>query len=165
MTNQNHRIKQIESQIASLMGELESLRRASDSMWSKVYDSFIDEGNTEEISELWADRISEIFISWANSKREKLADRIVKTGEMPPYTDCLNELLVDVSPPGSQPPPMKSLSVPEAELEQPERISPNIPPPPPRRDQYQSPEMAAGTPKMQRVYVPTPFAEMEGGNV
>jgi hypothetical protein len=100
------RISQLEEQVAFLMGELERERRRSDSMWGAIHAAFIDEGNDKEQAEFWADRISALVADWVNNRRENLNQRILATGAMPPYTDCLNELIISISPPGSTPAPL-----------------------------------------------------------
>jgi hypothetical protein len=100
------RISQLEEQVAFLMGELERERRRSDSMWGAIHAAFIDEGNDKEQAEFWADRISALVADWVNNRRENLNQRILTTGAMPPYTDCLNELIISISPPGSTPAPL-----------------------------------------------------------
>ena len=104
--NRNDRISQLEEQVALLMGELERERRRSDSLWGAIHAAFIDEGNDKDNAEFWADRISALVADWVNNRRENLNQRIMATGAMPPYTDCLNELAISISPPGSTPAPL-----------------------------------------------------------
>ena len=92
--NRNDRISQLEEQVAFLMGELERERRRSDSLWGAIHAAFIDEGNDKDNAEFWADRISALVADWVNNRRENLNQRIMATGAMPPYTDCLNELAI-----------------------------------------------------------------------
>jgi len=107
-TEPNHkdRISQLEEQVAFLMGELERERRRSDSLWGAIYAAFIDEDNGKEEAQFWADRISALVADWVNNRRENLNQRIMATGAMPPYSDCLNELIISISPPGSTPAPL-----------------------------------------------------------
>jgi hypothetical protein len=104
--NRNDRISQLEEQVAFLMGELERERRRSDSLWGAIHAAFIDEGNDKDNAEFWADRISALVADWVNNRRENLNQRIMATGAMPPYSDCLNELIISISPPGSTPAPL-----------------------------------------------------------
>jgi hypothetical protein len=104
--NSKDRISQLEEQVAFLMGELERERRRSDSLWGAIYAAFIDEDNGQEEAQFWADRISALVADWVNNRRENLNQRIMATGAMPPYSDCLNELIISISPPGSTPAPL-----------------------------------------------------------
>jgi hypothetical protein len=104
--NSKDRISQLEEQVAFLMGELERERRRSDSLWGAIYAAFIDEDNGKEEAQFWADRISALVADWVNNRRENLNQRILATGAMPPYSDCLNELSISISPPGSTPAPL-----------------------------------------------------------
>lgn len=104
--NRKDRISQLEEQVAFLMGELERERRRSDSLWGAIYAAFIDEDNGKEEAQFWADRISALVADWVNNRRENLNQRIMATGAMPPYSDCLNELIISISPPGSTPAPL-----------------------------------------------------------
>jgi hypothetical protein len=104
--NSKDRISQLEEQVAFLMGELERERRRSDSLWGAIYAAFIDEDNGKEEAQFWADRISALVADWVNNRRENLNQRIMATGAMPPYSDCLNELIISISPPGSTPAPL-----------------------------------------------------------
>jgi len=104
--NSKDRISQLEEQVAFLMGELERERRRSDSLWGAIYAAFIDEENGKEEAQFWADRISALVADWVNNRRENLNQRIMATGAMPPYSDCLNELIISISPPGSTPAPL-----------------------------------------------------------
>lgn len=151
-------IERIKRQIADLTDELYRLEKKSKSIWNVIHQAFVSEGNPDDIAELWADRISEIMISWANNKRSQLGEKIIEAGEMPPYSQCLNDLIVDVSPPGSQPPGVLEM----AELTQIQAqggIAEPVPPQPPILGLGGSPETSV-VPKMQRVYVPKPFSEM-----
>ena len=148
----NLEISALKQQISELTDKLNRLERQSKSVWTTIHQAFIDEGNQEDVAVLWADRISEIMVSWANGKREHLGKVLVSTGEMPPYSQCLNDLTIDVSPPGSQPSAYLS-------LEQPEYKDAPVPPPPPPPTGYSA--ETSVVPKMQRVYVPKPFSEME----
>jgi hypothetical protein len=85
------------------MGELEKERRRSDSLWGAIQAAFIDEGNDKDNAQFWADKVSSLVADWVNNRRANLNQRIMTTGAMPPYTDCLNELVISVAPPGSTP--------------------------------------------------------------
>jgi len=146
MPNTEQAISQIEQQISTLMRELDRLRRGSNSIRGTIYDAFIDEGNDEGAAEFWSDRIAIIVSNWVSSQRSELGKRIISTGEMPPYTDCLNDLLVSISDSGF-PADTPFDNVPVA----PAMAAP--PPPVPIRDGL-SADAQAGPPKMQRVNVP-----------
>lgn len=156
MSNTDPRIAILEQQIASLSEELRVLKKQSKSIWNTVFSSFIGEGNDEDVAQLWADQFSEIMLSWVNDKRAQLSQRLISTGEMPPYTECLNELTVDLTPPGSQPAVLDNDYGTQGSIASAEPY--NTAPPPPL---FGSPQDGTGvTPKMQRVYVPTPFDQM-----
>jgi hypothetical protein len=149
-------ILQIQQQIAELNRELDRLQKRSTSLWQTVYNAFIEEGNDEEIAELWSNRLSKIISDWVASRRSELGKKLVATGEMPPYTDCLNELLLATAPAGSSPPPLPEPTGPINDalggFVPPVHGEPVLPVP-----QGLSPDAVAGPPKMQRVNVPKPF--------
>ena len=149
-------ILQLQQQIAELTRELERVQRRSTSLWQTIYDAFIDEGNDTEIAELWSNRLSKIISDWVMARRSELSQKLVSTGEMPPYTDCLNELLVSTAPEGSAPPPLL-----EPAGRPSDHQAPFVPPvnsePVPPAPHGLSPDAVAGPPKMQRVNVPKPF--------
>jgi hypothetical protein len=151
MQETNQAIANIQQQIAELNRELERLQRRSNSLWGSIFNAFIEEGNDEEVAELWSNRLSKMVGDWVSTKRGDLGQRLVSTGEMPPYTDCLNDLLVAMAPAGSSPPPAESgLTGPSLEFTS--LVAP-VP-------QGLPSDVAAGPPKMQRVNVPKPFAQM-----
>lgn len=157
MSNQQELIEKLKEQIAFLTSELERAEKKSDSLWSNIHDAFIDEGNEGEQAEFWADRISELVSSWVAKQRDSLGRRIVATGAMPPYTDCLNDLIVSISPPGSAPP-----ALPEefAQMAGAPVVGPTLPTtslPPPVTYNGLSADAQLGPAKMQRVNVPKPF--------
>jgi len=100
------RVEKLEKEIARLQEQLRAEKRKSESLWNDLYEHFLKEGNSEENSGWWADQISQIFSRWVVNQRTKLSERISESGEltMPPYTDCLNDLAMSLSPPGSEPP-------------------------------------------------------------
>jgi hypothetical protein len=121
MLNSDDKIKQLEKQIAFLTAELQRTKEKSDSLWFSLVDSF-SQDNPVETAEVYAEEISMLISSWANFQREKILKRVVETGSMPPYTDCLNDLARSVSPPGKEPPEMyseESIPVSEPQVEGP----------------------------------------------
>lgn len=159
MSKSEDLISKLKEQIAFLTAELERAEARSNSLWSRIHEAFILEGNGKDEADFWADKIAEIVSSWINSQREILTQRIVSTGAMPPYTDCLNDLIVGLTAPGSAPPPLpKEL----AELAQTPVAGPSLaptdalPPPPPTFNGL-SADAQPGPPKMKRVYVPKPI--------
>lgn len=174
------RISQLEEQVAFLMGELERERRRSDSMWGAIHAAFIDEGNDKEQAEFWADRISALVADWVNNRRENLNQRILTTGAMPPYTDCLNELIISISPPGSTPAPLPEFNPLHAQYPigsqatpmpgsylpyQPPTQLPSIPMPAAMNLSALQQTAVVGERIAPRVNVPRPFAEISTVNV
>ena len=104
MSNSQELIEKLKDQIAFLTAELDRAQRKSNSLWSQIQGAFLQEGNDEENADFWADKISQILSEWVHTQRTSLSQKIVETGAMPPYTDCLNHLVVSLSPPGSAPP-------------------------------------------------------------
>lgn len=152
-------ILQLQQQIAELTRELERIQKRSTSLWQTIYSAFVDEGNDEEVAELWSNRLAKIISDWVAARRSELSQKLISTGEMPPYTDCLNELLVATAPEGSAPPPLLgpagTTSDRQAPFVPPVNNEP-VPPVPPVPHGL-SPDAVAGPPKMQRVNVPKPF--------
>jgi hypothetical protein len=104
MSNSQELIEKLKEQISFLTAELERAQRKSNSLWSQIQGAFLQEGNDEENADFWADKISQILSEWVHTQRTSLSQKIGETGTMPPYTDCLNHLVVSLSPPGSAPP-------------------------------------------------------------
>lgn len=146
MPNTEQAISKIEQQISTLMRELDRLRRGSNSIRGTVYDAFIDEGNDEGAAEFWSDRIATIVSNWVSNQRSELGKRIISTGEMPPYTDCLNDLLISISDSGFP------VDVPFDNA--PAQPAMGASPPPVALRDGLSVDAQAGPPKMQRVNVP-----------
>ena len=162
------------------MGELERERRRSDSLWGAIYAAFIDEDNGKEEAQFWADRISALVADWVNNRRENLNQRIMATGAMPPYSDCLNELIISISPPGSTPAPLPEFNPLHAQ----HTIGTQAAPTPGSYQPYQPPSQLPSIPMSgalnqsvpqqapvlgeriaPRVNVPRPFAVVIAANV
>jgi hypothetical protein len=148
-------IEDLERQIALLTSELNLARRKSESLWCTIYDSFIEEGNEEDTAEHFANKFSEILTSWARSQRDRLSVSVASTGVMPPYSDCLNDLVVSISPPGKDPEVLGDVPVPDKEdvLEIPTQRVPTIETVP-NPSETLSDDAKVGPPKMKRVNVP-----------
>ena len=115
MPRKTHRkvdVEALERQIVLLTEELSRARRKSESLWCKVFDSFIEDGNEEETAEHFADQFSEILSNWAKQQRDRLALIVASTGSMPPYSECLNDLIVAIAAPGEEPEKLRDVPVP-----------------------------------------------------
>ena len=157
MSKTQELVAQLEKQISFLTQELERARNRSESLWSDIYERCVNEGNDKDNAEFWADSICELLSGWVHSKRASLTQRVVSTGAMPPYTDCLNDLVVSLTPPGSTPP---SLPPEFSNLASMPVSGPTIPPaesPPPVTYNGLSADAQIGPAKMQRVNVPKAF--------
>ena len=155
MSKRESEILELEQTILSLTAKLNRLKSSSSSMWGAVYNAFIDEGNDEEVSELWANRIAEIVKNWAIKQRSAIGQKLAETGEMPPYVQCLNDIILSFSPTSDL---MMGLSIdtlqPVEKVAQVPPIPSVVPPVPPTDTQIRPP-------KMQRVNVPKPFSSIE----
>lgn len=156
MSNSQELIKTLKDQIAFLTAELERAQTKSDSLWSQIQSAFIQEGNDEENAEFWSDKISQIISEWVQVQRSNLTQRIMETGSMPPYTDCLNQLVVSISPPGSTPP---SLPPEFTELTNTPVSGPTLSPVSMETPAYGglSPDAQVGPPKERKIGVPKPI--------
>lgn len=148
-------IEDLEKQIALLTSELNLAKRKSESLWCKTFDSLLEEGNDEETAEHFADKFSEILSNWAKSQRDRLAISVASSGVMPPYSECLNDLVVTVSHPGKEPEKLGDVPFPEKEdvLETPFQRLPTVESVPNPSDSL-SDDAKIGPPKMKRVNVP-----------
>ena len=154
MSKSQDLVTKLEEQIAFLIAELDKARKKSDSLWSDIYEAFMQEGNDTDNAEFWADKVSQLVSSWVHSQRTSLGQRVVATGAMPPYTDCLNDLVVSLAPPGSAPP---SLPPEFAEMALTPVSGPTLPTtalPPPVAYNGLSADAQVGPAKMKRVNVP-----------
>jgi len=156
MSNSQEIIEKLKDQIAFLTAELNRVEQKSNSLWSQLQDAFLQEGNDSENANFWADRISQIFSTWVHTQRTNLTQRIVSTGVMPPYTDCLNDLVVSISPPGSTPP---SLPPEFAELANTPVVGPTLATSSFDRPAYEglSADAQIGPPKQRKIGVPKPI--------
>jgi hypothetical protein len=156
MSNSQEIIEKLKDQIAFLTAELNRVEQKSNSLWSQLQDAFLQEGNDSENADFWADRISQIFSTWVHNQRTNLTQRIMSTGVMPPYTDCLNDLVVSISPPGSAPPslPPEFVELVNTSVVGPTQLSPGLDQP-----AYQglSADAQVGPPKQRKIGVPKPI--------
>lgn len=148
-------VEALERQIALLTEELSRARRKSESLWCKVFDIFMEEGNEEETAEHFADEFSEILSNWAKQQRDRLALIVASTGSMPPYSECLNDLVVAIAAPGKEPEKLGDVPVPLKEdvLDLPSLRQPTVEDVPKGSEQL-SDDAKVGPPKMKRVNVP-----------
>lgn len=171
-TNSQDKVSELEKQIIALQRELDEARRQSTSMWCKIYDLCINLELSEEVSQMLTDQISSIIKDWVRDQRTKIGRRYASLGSLPPYTDCLNDVVVSISNPEA---PELDLTPYSYELEEQDgegfktlgtydNIDPNMiqfdqpvgsripPPPPPNLVGPQ--DTMAGPPKMMKVNVP-----------
>lgn len=108
--NEKTTIEELQRQIAALQEQLRIEQQKKESLWNELYELFLEKiykgEDTEEseascgsLATLVADKLSD----WVSRQRQNLGDRIAKSGRirMPAYTDCLNDLVFSLSPPGS----------------------------------------------------------------
>jgi hypothetical protein len=101
-TNSQDRVSELEKQIIALQRELDDARRQSTSMWCKIYDLCIGLELSEEVSQMMTDQISYIVKEWVRDQRAKVGRRYASLGSLPPYTDCLNDVVVSISDPEAE---------------------------------------------------------------
>lgn len=165
------RISELEKQIISLQRELDNARRQSTSMWCKVNDLCTGLDFPKDVSEMLTSEISNIVKEWAKEQRSKISRRYSSLGSLPPYTDCLNDVIVSISNPEVEP-ELDPYSYEEGQESENglnsedspsydsydlsaynEGVNPRIPPPPPP-NLVSSQGAMGGPPKMMRVNVP-----------
>lgn len=103
---ENSRVRELEEKIIWLQGELEKERRKSMSMWESFRGAFLKEGNTDDQAVFWANEVAAIVTKWINAQRQDMIKRVEVTGSLPPYTACLNDLSISLTPPGEPVPEM-----------------------------------------------------------
>lgn len=165
------KISDLERQIIALQRELDDARRQSTSMWCKVYDLCISLELSSDVSQMLTDQISSIVKDWVKDQRTKIGRRYSSLGSLPPYTDCLNDVIVSMSNPEAE----LDLAPYSYELEDQdgtgfqtlgtydnpgpdglqfeEPVGSRIPPPPPP-NLVGPRDTVAGPPKMMKVNVP-----------
>lgn len=102
-------VEDLQRQIAELQEQLRIEQQKKDSLWNELYELFLEkiykgeetkesEASCESLAILVADKMSD----WVSRQRENLGGKIAKSGRirMPVYTDCLNDLVFSLSPPG-----------------------------------------------------------------
>jgi hypothetical protein len=157
--NSKKTIEELERQIEELTIQLQIEKSKSESLWQDVYDLFLAEGNEEETAAYFASQFSNIVSSWAKKKRDILAKSVATTGIMPPYSDCLNHLVVAFTPPGEEPTLLGDVPVPEKEdiieLPEPQSLVISLPT---SSESLLSEDARPTPPKMKRVNVPKGIA-------
>lgn len=102
-------IEDLQRQIAELQERLRIEQQKKDSLWNGLYELFLakiyngeeteeSEASCKSLATLVADKMSD----WVFRQRQNLGEKIAKSGRirMPAYTDCLNDLVFSLSPPG-----------------------------------------------------------------
>jgi hypothetical protein len=162
-------VKELEAQIAELQEMLRAEVQRKESLWNEISELLLSNGElalAEDSAEELATQISDLLSNWVNRQREKLGQKIAesKTLKMPLYTDCLNDLVYALSPPGTKRyEPVEPLEVPVAEAdvtaweEEPDLP---LPEPPGRRENFMDPREQPPMDKLntfnKRVNVPKP---------
>lgn len=155
------RILDLENKLIALQRELDEARRQSVSVWCKIRDFCTENDLPEEQSLEITNGVSKIINDWVRDQRSKINNRYSVLSTVPPYTDCLNDIVVSISDPSSSPelPPYSHESE-DNDLEPFGRMSENtplvsrIPPPPISAAPGPSEEVVIAQPRMMRVNVP-----------
>lgn len=103
-------IEELQRQIAQLQEQLRIEQQKKDSLWNELYELFLEkiykreeteesEASCKSLATLVADTMSD----WVSRQRENLGNKIARSGRirMPVYTDCLNDLVFSLCPPGT----------------------------------------------------------------
>lgn len=96
---ENTRIRELEEKIIWLQGELKKERRKSMSLWESFKGAFLKEGNTDDQAVFWSNEMATVVNRWINSQRQEI-NKVAQMRGMPPYTACLNDLSISLTPPG-----------------------------------------------------------------
>lgn len=177
---QSDKVRELEEKIIWLQGELERERRRSMSLWDSFRTAFLKEGNSEEQADYWASEIASHITRWINSQRQEITKRVQLTGSLPPYTSCLNDLSISLTPPGEPIPepieplngqvaiPSLGIDYSQMQPQQPQSLYSStlsfIPQPPPST--ATAPQAPYGPPSGDKIHpkvnVPRPFASIPG---
>lgn len=95
------KISQLEEQIIALQRELDAARKSSTSIWCKLFDDLIDSGFEEEVATEAVGIASSTLLEWVKAQRAKLNRKVSSMGVMPPYSECLNDLVISAANPES----------------------------------------------------------------
>lgn len=154
-TTSQDTISYYEQQIIELQRKLDKARKLSTSIWCQIFDELT--ASPEEEPAAMADKISTIIAGWASSQRERINRNASTMGIMPPYSDCLNDLIVSASNPDSEPDIPEPSEAPFTGSELPgEPVGSRVPPPPLPPVPAAGDGLSVGPPKMMRVNVPRP---------
>lgn len=156
------KVSELEKKIIELQRELDAARKNSNSIWCKLFDNLIDSDYSESAAKEITEIVSETILNWIKGQRAKINRSVSSMGIMPPYTDCLNDLIISACDPDSD---HSDLLPPEDLdrdlLEMPPQASVRVPSPPPSVRQGEDATLHMGPTKMLRVNVPKPFAAAE----
>lgn len=164
-------IKALEEQIAQLQEALRREKQKKESLWNDIYELFLSLEMGETEAETTTSKVRDALSEWVNKQRNNLGNKIAKSGNirMPVYTDCLNDLIYALSPPGTtryykEVEPLE-FEAPEVEAFQPESVGPNLPPQPPiryLREEEEFEPMDKLNSFSKRVNVPKPHRKPAG---
>jgi hypothetical protein len=150
------KISQLEKQIIDLQRELDAARKNSTSIWCKVFDDLIDSGIEQDRADELADMFAKAVVDWTKAQRAKINRKVSSMGVMPPYTDCLNDLIVSASNPETDHSDLLPPEEPDRDLLAEITPAVRIPTPPPSITQGDDSSLHMGPAKMLRVNVPKP---------
>lgn len=170
-TSTQDKVSELEKKIIELQRELDAARKNSTSIWCKLFDTLVDCDYGEEEASTIVEVVSETVLNWVTAQRSKINRTVSSLGTIPPYTSCLNDLVISVCDPNAD----HSDLLPSEDLD---RDSPEdsygdsyggyqggvrVPSPPPSARQGEDPSLHMGPTKMLKVNVPKPFASSAGG--
>lgn len=166
-TSMQDKVSELENKIIELQRELDAARKNSTSIWCKLFDTLIDCDYKEEEANVLVSIVSETVLNWVNAQRSKINRTVSSMGTIPPYTSCLNDLVISVCDPNAD----HSDLLPAGELDREfsEGVSEayqggvRVPSPPPSVRPGEDPSLHLGPTKMLKVNVPKPFAASTGG--
>lgn len=159
-------VQDLEKQIIELQRKLDRARKQTNSIWGQFHDQISAGSLISQTPERLADVMSEIIIDWANKQREEIIRKASSFRGIPPYTDCLKDLIISATNPDRDP------EIPEMPIEEVvfqgsidpasivedlgNSLQSKVPPPPPSQVYAPDEKMRLGPPKMMRVNVPRP---------
>lgn len=152
------KVSELERKIIELQRELDAARKNSTSIWCKLFDNLIDAEYSEEASKEISEIVSETVLNWVKAQRAKINRTVSSIGVMPPYTDCLNDLVISSCDPETDHSELLPPEEPDRELPEVSQIV-RVPSPPVPNRQGEDPSLHMGPTKLLKVNIPKPFAD------
>jgi hypothetical protein len=90
-------IERLKQQVAMLTQKIDLLERKSSNLCTRFEDVMIDADMDPKFAATLASEIVGVLQDWVNNQRTKITQVIMETSEMPPYSNCLNDLLKELS--------------------------------------------------------------------